>query len=272
MPINKLAQSRHWYPCPVELARCWGVAEDGAVVEVALAPSLIDELDRRWPPVGLSRQYVPVDPLEARFGLSDEWMIVPDVDESGESPSTEAWDLLESELTHFAVTRLARLVAVHAAAIAHGGKVLVVPSCSEGGKSTLAVAAASVGATVLSDEYTLIDAQTGTVVGWRRPVRVRRPDGSTERLDLARASDPMPVGLIAAVFYDPASDGGWRRLSPAEATAELLSHTICARSRPDDSLDAVLSIARSAPAIAGPRQDADVAIKDLLAMMDREDR
>lgn len=267
--VGRLA---HWYRCRVQLARCWGVAEDGAAVEVALVPSLVGELDRRWPPLGLRRQFVPAEPLEARFGLSDMWMVVPDSEESGDSPSPEAWDLIESELTHFAVTRLARLVPVHSAAIAHHGKVLVVPAGSEGGKSTLSVAAASAGARVLSDEYTLIDPRSGDVMGWRRPVRIRRPEGSMERLDLAVASDPMPVGLIAAVTYNPASDGAWRGLSPAEATAELLSHTICARSRPDDALDAALAIARSATAIAGTRHDADVAIKDLLAMMDRLSR
>ncbi|WP_157789620.1 hypothetical protein [Candidatus Microthrix parvicella] len=240
-------------------------------IEVALAPSLVVELDRRWPPVGLRRQVMPAEPIEARFGLSDEWMIVPDVEASGDSPTSAAWDLLESELTLFSVRRLTRLVPVHAAAISNKGNVLMVPAPSEGGKSTLAIAAASAGATVLSDEYTLIDPQTGCVEGWRRPVRRRRPDGSTERLDLARPTGPLPVGLIAAVSYDPGSEGEWNELSPAEATAEVLSQTICARSRPDDALDAVLLITRAARAIGGTRPDADTAIARLFAIMDGHD-
>ena len=45
--------------------------------------------------------------------------------------------------------------------------------------------------------------------------------------------------------------GDGRAISPGEATTELLSHCICARTRPDDSLDAVLAVTRSAAAVAG---------------------
>lgn len=206
-------------------------------------------------------------PAAARVGLSDEWVIVPDVEESGESPPPVAWDLLESTLTLFAVNRLAHLVALHSAAIAHRGRVLVVPAVSGGGKSTLSVAAVEAGATLLSDEYTLIDPSTGLVTGWRRPVRRLLDDGGTERLDLTVASEPLPVGLVAAVAYDPGGNGTWKPISPGEATVELLAHTVCARSRPDAALDAVLAVTRSAPAVGGHRPDAAEAIARLLTLM-----
>lgn len=159
-----------------------------------MRPGLVEELDRRWPPLGLRRELRPVEPLEARFGLSDEWLIVPDVTESGDSPSPVAWDLMEPELGLFAVTRLRRLVAVHAAVIVWNGRALIVPAASGGGKSILSIAAAAAGAGVLSDEYALIDPGTGLVTGWRRPVRRRRDDGSIERLDRTAAAMRAVLG------------------------------------------------------------------------------
>lgn len=261
----------------MELERCWGVAQDGAVIEVAVHPSLVPELERRWPPVGLDRRFEPTEPIEGRVGLSNEWIIVPDREPSGDSPPPVAWDLLEQTLTLFSAQRLTRLVAVHSAAIAHNGRVMVVPARSEGGKSTLSIAAHRAGATVLSDEYTLIDPATGLVTGWTRPVRRRRGPsdsvGEIERLDIAVPSAPMPVGLIASVVYDPAtteSSGAWEPVSAAQATVELLAHTICARTRPHDSLDAALHVTRTAHAVAGPRGDADIAVRELLDLLDRQ--
>jgi len=255
----------------VELRRLWGVAEDGGVVEVALVPELIAELERRWPPLGLDRREEPARPVEARFGLSDTWMVVPDREQSGTQPSSAAWDHLETELTLFAVTRLTHLVPVHSAAVAWKGAVLVVPGRPEAGKSTLALAAHEAGATVLSDEYTLIDPDTGLVTGWTRSVRRRRPDGPAELLDIAVPSEPLPVGLIAVVHHDPQSEG-WRPISPAKTTIEVLSHTICSRSRPADTLDAVLKIASGAPAVLGSRGEAGEAIAELLALLERHDK
>jgi len=250
----------------VELVRCWGLAENGAAVEVALAPSLIPELERRWPPLGLERHHTPVGRVEARFGLSDTWMVVPDVEPSGEHPTPEAWDRLETELALFAVIRLTRLVPVHSAAIAWQGRVLVVPAPPEGGKSTLAIAGHEAGATVLSDEYTLIDPSTGLVTGWPRAVRRRNPDGPAELLDLAVPTGPMPVGLVALVRHDARGDE-WHTLGAAEAAAAILSHTICSRSRPDDAFDAVVKVVRSAPVVSGTRGDASSAIAALLESM-----
>lgn len=252
----------------MELARRWGIAENGAAVEVALAPTLLDELERRWPPMGLECSHHPVEAVQARFGLSDTWMVVPDREPSGTNPSPAAWDHLQTELTLFAVSRLTRLVPVHSAAIAWRGSVLVVPAAPEGGKSTLALAAHDVGAKVLSDEYTLIDPATGLVTGWNRSVRKRNTDGSTDLVDVAVPSDPRPVGLVALVHFDPAG-AGWKLISPAEATAAILSHTICTRSRPDDAFDAVLAITRSSPVVRGSRGEAGEAIDQLLDHMER---
>ena len=151
-------------------------------------------------------------------------------------------DRVESELALFTSERLAGPVAVHAAVIVHGSKALVVPGTSGAGKSTLCVAAAAAGADVLSDEYALVDPTTGLVTGWRRPVRVRRPGGGVDRLDIAAESDPVPVGWSRSSTTSAMTQSRGPR-SAARRRARLLANTVCARSRPDEALDAALAVA-----------------------------
>jgi hypothetical protein len=177
---------------------------------------------------------------------------------------------LESELALFAAERLAGLVAVHSAVITRlpGGPAVLVPGSSGSGKSSLCVAAAEAGALVLSDEFALVDPSTGLVTGWNRPVRVRRPEGGVERIALACASGPVEVGLIALVTYEPGPVGHrWGPVSAADAVVGLLANTVCAKSRPDESLDAALAVARTTTAVGGVRGEAAAEIAALLNLM-----
>lgn len=248
------------------LERRWGVAESGEVYEVAVRPHLLDELRRRWPPVGLERRSSSVGPVVARIGLSDAWVVVPDIEASGDSPPPVAWDLLERSLAVFTSLRLSRLVAVHAAVIERDGRALVVPATSGGGKSTLSLAANMAGASVLSDEYALLDPETGLVTGWNRPVRVLTADGGIDRLDIATPSAPLPVGCIAFVSYHGGHDNAWSEIGYGEAVGRLLSHTTAATIRPHDSLDAALAALASARRVEGIRGDAATAIGELLEL------
>jgi len=254
----------------VELARCWGVAENGDAIELAVRPHLVEELLRRWPPMGLTRSDTPVAPTLIQRGLSDEWIIIPDRDPSGDNPPPEAWDQLEQTVTLFAVRGLVRFVAVHAAVLESNGRAIVIPAASGGGKSTLSIAAHRAGLGVLSDEYALIDPSSGLVTGWPRPVRTLRADGTVDRHQIATASEPIPVGLLAFLTHQeqagPGDAGGWSPLTPAQAVGELLSHTICARDRPHESFDAALAVARTARAVKGSRGEADDEVAALVAL------
>lgn len=259
--------------CPslthVELMRRWGEAENGDVYEVAIRPHLFPELDRRWPPLGLKRHAEQPDgPVVARIGLSDTWVIIPDVEESGDNPPLLAWDQLEQSLTIFTAHRLVHLVAVHAAAIAWDGRAIIVPASSGGGKSTLTVAAAKAGATVLSDEYALLDASTARVSGWHRAVRILRDDGGVDRLHLAVAHEPLPVGLIALISHVPGGVNTFAPISSATAVGEILAHTLSARSRPHEALNAAMAVARGTPAISGPRGEATEAVLELRRLLE----
>jgi hypothetical protein len=226
-------------------------------------PSVAGALVERWPPVGLARCDPPAGTVTHRVTVG--------LTEQAGDPQ-RCWDRVESELALFASERLAGLVAVHAAVIVRGSKALVVPGASGAGKSSLCVAAAAAGAQILTDEYALVDPASGLVTGWRRPVRVRRPGGVVDRIDLATKSGPVEVGLVAFVVYTTRSAPPWATLTGAEAVLGLLANTVCARSRPDAALDAALAIARSARAVAGSRGEAADAVVRLLALLDDDSR
>lgn len=252
-----------------EAVTCWGVADDGTVVEVVVHRETVGVLLERWPPHGLVRADTPTAPIAHRvtaipIGADGQMTLSPDAHRSW-----GGWDRVESDLALFAAERLTGLIAVHAAVIVRSDRALIVPGRSGAGKSTLCIAAIEAGAKVLTDEYALVDPATGWVTGWQRPIRVRRESGDgVDRLDVATASDPVPVGLIALVAHDSAARETWAPISASEAVMGILANTVCARSRPDEALDAALAIARSASAVAGPRGEAAPAIAELLALLD----
>ena len=248
----------------------WGTADDGAVVEITVPQSMSHVLATRWPPTGLTPSFELMHPPSQRvvFGTPGGLEDLPSDTVTEESDAFK-WDRVESEVAIFAAERLDRLVAVHAAVIAWHGRALVVPGTSGAGKSTLCIEAVAAGAQVLTDEYALVDPRTGWVTGWLRPVRVRRSDGTVDRLDIAVASDPVPVGLVAMLVHHSEVEPNWAPITGAEAVLGLLANTVCAQSRPDESLDAALAIARSSPAVGGFRGEASATIVDLLAFMDK---
>lgn len=246
----------------------WGVADDGAVVEVQVGAGAVPALDRAWPPRGLERgSDAPASPATLKVSAR---VLAP-----GTEPQVEVdgvlvpggWHRVESELALFAAERLAGLVAVHAAVIAASGRALLVPGPSMSGKSTMCVAAVEAGAVVLTDEYALVEPTSGLVVGWRRPVKMRRESGRIERLDLVVESDPIPVGLVALVRHDATAGLAIEEIPPADAVLGLLGNTVCAQSRPDEALDAALALVDGAATVAGTRGEAAEAVAVLLERM-----
>lgn len=230
-------------------------ADDGEIIEVIICgaePDQIDsELQRRWPPFGLQR-------IDDRVGAAARTHDVSTI---------SGWDRLESDLGLFAAERLDGIVAIHAALIVRNGRGIVIPGSSHAGKTTLSVAAISAGATVASDEFTLVDLRTGLVHGWPRPLRIRLDAGAVERRTLQdHRNDPVPVGVVAAVRYDP-SGPGVTEISRADAVMAVLENCVCGSLRPADSFDAALAITTSSVHLGGTHDDATEMVAQLLAVV-----
>ena len=183
------------------------------------------------------------------------------------------WDRLESDLGLFAVERIDGRVAVHAGVVVIDGTALLLPGRSHAGKTTLSVALARAGATLASDEYALVDPASGLIEGWGRPARIRLPGGGSTRQPVEDPG-PVPVGLVALLRYRSDRTGGADDPSPveavtptrADAVVAVLDETVCARSRPDEALDAALRITEG-DILRGERGEAEAAAAWLIERM-----
>ncbi len=239
-----------------------GTADDGAVVAIEgsddVDETALSELDRRWPPFGLRlSRSCPEGNVPART------LRMP------RDHATSGWDRLESDLGLFTVERLEGLVAIHAATLVIDGSALPLPGRSHAGKTTLALALAEAGAMLASDEYALVD-RDGRVTGWPRPARVRVGASDSRREPVAGRIDPVPVGMVALLRYDAKHPDGDAVLaevpSRADAVVAVLDETVCARSRPDESLDAALAVTAS-QVLRGTRGESAAAAAWLLERM-----
>jgi hypothetical protein len=253
----------------------WGRADDGSLVAVRLtsdtAPDDIDERLRTvWPPYGLAAHVGPGEDTDAALVITGHVATdgALDLAVGGTPQATNAerdgWDRLESVLMLHAAERLDGEVAVHAALIAWGDGLVLLPGVSRAGKTTLAVALADRGATLASDELALVSLADGLVRGWPRPARLR--GGARHGV---HPVGRLPVRLVALVTFDPERPVSMREIGQAEATVGVLANTVCAAHRPDDALTAALMITADAVRVSGVRGEASDTARGLLALLDR---
>jgi len=179
--------------------------------------------------------------------------------------------MLDTALRAFVVDRATDKVFVHAGAVAHRGRAIVIPGGSFSGKSMLVAALVRAGADYYSDEHAVLD-EHGLVHPYARPVSIRADDTdlpsrqSAESLGGRSGADPIPVGLIAATSYSPEARFTPKRLSAGQGVLVLLEHTAHTQTRTADAMAAVRHAVSDALVVAGPRGDADAAAQVLLEL------
>ena len=115
--------------------------------------------------------------------------------------------MLDGALRRYVAEAAPSRVFVHAGAVAHGGRAIVIPGGSFAGKSTLVAALVRAGADYYSDEYAVDE--EGLVRPYVYPLSIRLSD-PLKRERQAPASlngrvgrEPVPVGMIVATTYRP---------------------------------------------------------------------
>ena len=179
--------------------------------------------------------------------------------------------MLDTTLRNFVVAHAKDKVFVHAGAVAHRGRAIIIPGASFSGKSTLVAALVRAGADYYSDEHAVLD-EHGLVHPYARPLSIRADDPevpsrqSAESIGGRSGANPIPVGMIAATPYRPDARFNPEPRSPGQGVLLLLEHTANAQTRAVDALAAVRQAAANALVVAGPRGDADAAAKVLLEL------
>ena len=103
-------------------------------------------------------------------------------------PLEQVFAVFEGCLNWCIYTQAYQYLIIHAAALERGGKAVVLPAPPGSGKSTLCAALVHHGWRLLTDELTLIDTESATVVPIARPISLKN-----ESIDLIRKFAPDAV-------------------------------------------------------------------------------
>lgn len=248
------------------------------------APEVLGELRRCLPPGWRPRRSALVDEL---FSI---WV---DPDSGGARPSRvyvgrhrrvrtrdrgHALAVLESELRQSVAARSTSRTFVHAGVVGWRGRAIVIPGRSRSGKTTLVAGLIRAGASYFSDEFAVLDAR-GRVHPFAKPLSIRGASGcdvhvrrpSAEELGGQSASAPLPVGLVVLAVHRPGARWEPSTLTPGQAVIEMLAHTVPARLRPAESLQALERAVARAVVLKGERDEAAELAPRLLRMLDDAD-
>ena len=159
---------------------------------------------------------------------------------------------------------------VHSGAVEHEGRAIIFPGYSFAGKTTLTEAFVRAGMTYYSDEFAVLDSD-GWVHPYPKALSIRsggqamQTDHPVEALDGIAGVEPIPLGILVVTYYRPGAEWTPRELSPGAAALALLSHTVTARTRPDEAMRAISRALENAVAFEGERGEASEFVDQLLA-------
>lgn len=168
---------------------------------------------------------------------------------------------------HLAVAaRSPEALFLHAGAVVHEGRGIVLPATSWSGKSTLVHALVQAGATYYSDEFAVLD-DDGRLHPY--PVALSRRDAGpapAESLGWRPGLPPVPVGLVVLSRYQPdGPEDAFEVAPPGEAAMEILTHAVSARAFPERALRTLSRVVATATCLRGPRGEAEATARRLLA-------
>jgi hypothetical protein len=245
-------------------------------VRVRLVADRADELDHAAAvlPPGSRRCEGPVD-ITYALGVSssgayelsrDSTTFVDDL-----SLDDAVW-WLGREWSDLIAVRATDYVFVHAGAVAHEGRAIVIPGESHAGKSSLVAALVRAGAVYLSDDFAPLDA-AGMVHPYARPLSIRHDGPAQVDYDISSLGgvagvEPVPLGLVVLTRYRHGAEWRPRLLSSGEAVLGLMANTVRARAQPGETLRALTRSVGSAVALQGERDEADAVAPLLLAELD----
>jgi len=170
-------------------------------------------------------------------------------------------DVLGRELRMLLALEAPRRIFIHAGAVAHRGRAIIIPGSSFSGKSTLVAALVRSGALYYSDEFAVLD-DRGLVHPFPKPLSIRENgvvqiDRSAEDMGGRPGEAAVPLGTVAITTYNPGAEWRPRRISQGEATLAVLSHAVAAQTRSAEALRVITSSLEDAVALKGERGDAD---------------
>jgi hypothetical protein len=167
---------------------------------------------------------------------------------------------------------------IHAGAVAHNGRAIIIPGPSFSGKTTLVSALVERGAVYYSDEYAVVDPD-GLVHAYPKPISVRQAGHRepklhqlAESLGATIGDVPAQLGMVVSTQYR--SDATWNpvELTPGQAALELVQHSRAPEDRAASTLSTLAHAVDGVLTLKGPRGDAGETAVALLARLEETGR
>lgn len=252
-----------------EWFEAFGVPVRLAVEPPELQAGVLALLPPGWSPIepsssARSFEVARIAPGSYRFVLDGETRL-------GHGGPELVLDALDAAIRMHVARNAAGVVFVHAGAVVHRGRAIILPGQSHAGKTTLVRALIEAGADYLSDEYAVLG-QDGLVHPYPRRLSVRgsSPADLVEEVDPASlgarvARGPAPIALVVLARHRP--DARWqpRRLSAGQGAAMTMSDAVPAHERPAETLRLITLALRDATVLEGERGEAAPVAEALLA-------
>jgi hypothetical protein len=183
------------------------------------------------------------------------------------APLNGALAVLRRQLFFLAIDHARDHLVVSAGVVGHEGRAIVLPGATMAGKTMLVAALLRAGAVYYTDDWAVLDPE-GRAVPYPGLLALRRAQGgrvSAQSLGAEIGDEPIPVGLIAKVAFNP--DGRWepRPRTSGDGVMMLLGHAYGV-----DDAAVAMKIARyaveGASVLEGERGEADEAAAALLEL------
>jgi hypothetical protein len=242
----------------------------GVPIAIAAPGPVLPRLDTVLPPGSVEREPMEGDEFFVLTPFPHAQFRVRHGNESipGSSDLQVALEVLAQRIREHVALNAPAHTFVHAGAVGHNGKAIIVPGMSFSGKTTLVAELVRAGATYYSDEFAALD-ENGLVHPYSKPLSIR--NGGWEQVDHevatfggTKGSEPLPVGLVVLSWYERGAAWAPERLSAGEGALKVLANTVPGTDRPGQSLAAITKAVSDAVILEGPRGDAAALARELL--------
>jgi hypothetical protein len=182
--------------------------------------------------------------------------------------------VLDSQIRAEIALRSPEAVFVHAGAVGHDGRAILLPGRSFSGKTTLVAALVRAGASYYSDEFAVLD-EDGLLHAYPKPLSMRaegaRWGEESHAADLGGETGdvPLPVGMIVSTSYRSGESFEPERRSAGQGAIALVGNAVPARHRSDKVMATARRAAADALVLAGNRGEAEAAAQEILAWSER---
>lgn len=213
---------------------------------------------------------------EDRFALlreDDRYRVISPWE--GDRPCHElelALAVLEGELQFHVAAHAQDRIFIHAGAVVHRDKAIVIPGASFSGKTTLVSALVQAGALYYSDEFVFID-EEGFAYPYPRPLSVKVDAGNdvkypVERLGGTKGTKPAAIGVVVLTHFRAGAEWKPKLLSRGRGAVAVLANAPAALDRPAQALAAISKAVAKAMILEGERGDAGETATALLKTLE----